>query len=558
MSQLGRIAGPLLNANLHREGVDLKISNTTFDATPVLFFDVENASIGIKTDDPNSDFALDVRTDILTTRVQVDDTAKIDNVLIKAPNTFSTVVGPLHILPTKTAGSYMNFQRMRSDDLDFNDNTISGITSNQTIELSPSGTGIVEVQASTNIYGTLGVTGNITMDGNLTKLGDLTIGDELYNPDVGGGQGDVVEIIPDFSQSIIPGDDNTWDLGTGTLVDSSVRRWNNVYITDNLVNVDNPLPLEIRISDQQKLDGVSNEIFSLQSDDDLVLAPDTGINIIEWTKWNEITATSTSASISGYNLTVGGTITGTFVPGMLLTGVGIIPGTIITGTSTGSDSAGTYTVNFNYDGAGSRPAPTGTISVSGATDAITNLTDLGTGGPREYPESPLTFAGTGIGYLRFTDTNGFLVPAAGNVDRPARPELGDSRWSTDRNILEVFAGTIESVTGIAVVTGLPNQLQSGLTGTTNGAGVNAEFSISITSGALSTITITAVGQGYIAGDLITIPGSSFTGGATPANDVILTVGAQTDDGYQLSTGGGAEVDVPLMEDLSDVYSLMLG
>ena len=243
MSQLGRIAGPLLNANLHREGVDLKISNTTFDATPVLFFDVENASIGIKTDDPNSDFALDVRTDILTTRVQVDDTAKIDNVLIKAPNTFSTVVGPLHILPTKTAGSYMNFQRMRSDDLDFNDNTISGITSNQTIELSPSGTGTVEVQASTNIYGTLGVTGNITMDGNLTKLGDLTIGDELYNPNVGGGQGDVVEIIPDFSQSIIPGDDNTWDLGTGTLVDSSVRRWNNVYITDNLVNVDNPLPL---------------------------------------------------------------------------------------------------------------------------------------------------------------------------------------------------------------------------------------------------------------------------------------------------------------------------
>ena len=219
----------------------------------------------------------------------------------------------------------MNFQRMRSDDLEFNDNTISGIISNQTIELDPSGTGTVEFTASSNIYGTLGVTGNITMDGNLTKLGDLTIGDELYNPDVGGGSGDVVEIIPDFSQSIIPGDDNTWDLGTGTLVDSSVRRWNNAYITDNLVNVDTPLPLEIRVSDQQKLDGVNNEIFSLQSNDDLVLAPDTGINIIEWTQWNEITATSTSASISGSTLTISGTIVGTFVPGMLLTGVGIIP-----------------------------------------------------------------------------------------------------------------------------------------------------------------------------------------------------------------------------------------
>ena len=558
MAQLGRITGALLNANLHRDNIDLKISNTTFDATPVLFFDVETSTVGIKTDDPNPNFALDVRTNILTTRVQVDDTAKIDNVLIKAPNTFSTVVGPLHILPTKTAGSYMNFQRMRSDDLEFNDNTISGITSNQTIELDPSGAGTVEVPASSNIYGTLGVTGNITMDGNLTKLGDLTIGDELYNPNVGGGSGDVVEIIPDFSQSIIPGDDNTWDLGTGTLVDSSVRRWNNVYITDNLVNVDTPLPLEIRVSDQQKLDGVNNEIFSLQSNDDLVLAPDTGINIIEWTQWNEITATSTSASISGYTLTISGTIVGTFVPGMLLTGVGIIPGTIITGTSTGSDSAGTYTVNFNYDGSGSRPAPTGTISVSGATDAITNLTDLGTGGPREYPESPLTFAGTGIGYLRFTDTNGFLIPAASNVDRPARPELGDSRWNTDRNVLEVFAGTLESVTGVAVVTGLPNQITAGLTGTTNGSGVNAEFTISIASGLLTTITITTVGQGYITGDLITILGSSLTGGSTPANDIILTVGSQTNDGYQLSTGGGAEVDVPLMEDLSDVYSLMLG
>ena len=124
MAQLGRITGALLNANLHRDNIDLKISNTTFDATPVLFFDVETSTVGIKTDDPNPNFALDVRTNILTTRVQVDDTARIDNVLIKAPNTFSTVVGPLHILPTKTAGSYMNFQRMRSDDLEFNDNNM--------------------------------------------------------------------------------------------------------------------------------------------------------------------------------------------------------------------------------------------------------------------------------------------------------------------------------------------------------------------------------------------------------------------------------------------------
>jgi hypothetical protein len=552
MAQLGRITGPLLKENLHRDNVNLKFSNTTFDSTPVLFLDVENGRVGIKNDTPQ--FDLDVSTKIKSTNVQVDSVAKIDNVLIKAPATFSTTLGPLNIMP-QTAGSYMIFQRMRSDDLEFNDNTISGLNTNQTIELRPSGTGTVEVFSSTNIYGNLAVTGNITIDGNLTKLGNLIVGDELYDPNT--GLGDTVEIIPDFSQSIIPGDDGIWELGRDQL-DSSPRRWNQAFITDNLVNTDTPLPLEVRVSDQQKLDGVNNEIFALQSNDDIILAPDSGINIIEWTQWNNISATSTAANISGFTLTVSGTITGTFVPGMLLSGVGIIPGTIITGTSTGSDSAGTYTVNFNYDGAGSRPPPTGTITITGATDAITNLTDPGTGGPRIVPETPLTFANTGIGYLRFTDTNGFLVPTGSDAERPSRPELGDTRWNDQQSYLEVFAGTIESVTGIADVSGLANQSVSELIGITNGNGQNAEFTITINGGALNTITITEVGQGYSAGDIITITGNKFAGGSTPANDVILTVGSQTNNGYQLSTGGGAEIDVPFMEDLGDVYSLMLG
>ena len=499
MAQLGRITGALLQPNLHRDGVDLKFSNTTYDSTPVLFLDVTNGRIGVNYDTPQYD--VDVPTTLRTTRVQVDNVATIDKVIAKAPSTFSTVYGPLNIVPTpltnvsvtaqflpaetngvagpltdvntdgfidkndlrdnefsfgdmtgsplasypftnirrflfafeqsfvdqfvvntdtlylnepdgtpiigftvKSSGQwdrtgwsntygfqYIEFfgstsevvyppsiaalprsttadftaraqavttlinstlvpgnnylftkgvyvdpkpvithQRMRSDDLEFNDNTISGITTNQTIEVR-SESGTVDFPSAANIDGDLGVTGDLTMDGNLSKLGDLTIGDELYNPDVGGGSGDVVEIVPDFSQSIIPGDDATWNLGSGTLVDSSVRRWNNIFVTDNLTNTDAVLPLEVRVSDQQKLDGVNNQIFALQSNDDIILAPDTGINLIEWTKWNNISATSTAASISGNVLTVGGTITGTFIPGMLLSGVGIIDGTVITG-----------------------------------------------------------------------------------------------------------------------------------------------------------------------------------------------------------------------------------
>lgn len=551
MAQLGRIGGPLLNANLHRDGVNLKFSNTTFDSTPVLFIDVNNGRIGIKDDTPS--FDLDINSDTRTTNMIVDDTAKIDNIIPRSDSYFTTVVGPINIMP-QTAGSYIELQRMHSDDLEFNDNTISGLTSNQSIELKPNGTGTVEVSSSTNIYGNLNITGNITLDGNLTKLGNLIVGDELYDPNT--GQGDTVEIIPDFTQSIIPGDDNLWDLGRDQL-DSSPRRWDNVYVTDNLVNADRVNPQEVFISDQLHLNGRTNEIFAMQSNDPVVLSPDTGIYYIESTRWQEISASSSSASISGTTLTVGGTITGSFIPGTLLSGIGIRAGTIITGTSTGSDSSGTYTVNINYDSAGSNPSPTGTIAITGTVDVIENLTDIG-GAPRFTPETPLTFTSTGIGYLRFMGNNAFVIPSGTDAERPSTSELGDTRWNTDQNYLESFAGRINIVTAVGNVSGLSNQTKSELTGTTSGNGTGAEFSINIASGAINSVTITDQGQGYNTGDTILILGTEFTGGSSPANDVTITVGAQINDGYELSTGGGAEVNVALMEDLGDIYSLMLG
>ena len=153
--------------------------------------------------------------------------------------------------------------------------------------------------------------------------------------------------------------------------------------------------------------------------------------------------------------------------------------------------------------------------------------------------------------------NGFVIPAGSNAERPVRPELGDTRWNTDEDYLEAFAGRIEVVTGIANISGLANQLVNGVAGTTDGNGENATFNISIVAGSL-VIAIANQGQGYSTNDIITIPGTIFTGGTSPTNDIIITVGAQTDDGYNIATGGGAEVNVALMEDLGDVYSLMLG
>ena len=63
------------------------------------------------------------------------------------------------------------------------------------------------------------------------------------------------------------------------------------------------------------------------------------------TKGYARSATGSSSSISGTTLTVGGTVTGTFAVGMVLSGTGVTAGTTITAIGTGTGGAGTYTVS---------------------------------------------------------------------------------------------------------------------------------------------------------------------------------------------------------------------
>lgn len=268
VAQLGRISGKALVPNLIRNGVDLTFRNRINDPD-LLYIDVNNNRIGVKTEAPNYD--LEVISDVRTTYL-IADQARIDNILI-GDSRFSTVVGPINIVPSGPDPK-ITIERLITDDLEFNDNII-GSFNNANIVLEASGTGTVELESTTKIYADLDVTGNIEMDGNLSKQGDIIIGDEIT---------DVVIINTDFTQSIIPGDDNTYDLGTPN------RKWNNTF-TPDLTNIGTILPRTAVISNQLRLDGNNNEIFAIQSNEDVALLPDTGIVFIEQTKWqdNDIT-----------------------------------------------------------------------------------------------------------------------------------------------------------------------------------------------------------------------------------------------------------------------------
>jgi hypothetical protein len=295
MSQLGRIGGQVLTDNLVRAGVDLAFE------TNLLYLDVTNQRIGIKDSTPVYD--LDVNGNIYVNELTVVTQLAPGNLRFNAPNTISTSVGGIDVYIN--GGGNIFHDRLATANLVLDGNLISSI-SNSNIVLDPNGSGTVELKADTNITGDLAVSGNISMSGNLTGLGTLTFGDQTI---------DTVSINTDFTQSIIPGDDLTFAMGADA-GDSSPRRWAELhtpgwqYIDTGAWPGSGLYSSIATISDQTTLDGIINKISAQQSNDDIIITPDTGITFLESIKWqgSDITnllntpLTLTSSGIGYYDI----------------------------------------------------------------------------------------------------------------------------------------------------------------------------------------------------------------------------------------------------------------
>ena len=215
---IGRISGPLLKANLVRNGVDLTFRNGASDPD-ILYVDVNNARIGVNNSAPTTD--LHVTGTTRTTTLLVDNQLDVGNLHFTG-NTISSDLDTISFVPSG-ADPVVYHSRLQVDDLEIEGNTISTTNSNATLELRPNGTGTLEVFASTNIDGDLYVSGNINADGNVTIGGNITIGDALT---------DTIQINAAIKSDLIPETDNTYNLG------SSSFRWKELFVnnvvTDNL------------------------------------------------------------------------------------------------------------------------------------------------------------------------------------------------------------------------------------------------------------------------------------------------------------------------------------
>ena len=217
---IGRISGQLLKSNLLRAG-----ENLAFE-TDLLYLDVVNSRIGIRTATPTVD--LDVNGHTRSTNVTVDNQLNIGNLHFTG-NTITSDSNTINFAAAAGEATVYH-SRLQIDDLQLQGNTISTTVSNSSIEIDPNGTGTVNIIANTNITGNLVVTGDVNATGNIVIGGNITIGDALT---------DNIVINASIQSDLVPQSDNTYDLGSPTF------RWRAIYVNDFYTNAINVPVLDV-------------------------------------------------------------------------------------------------------------------------------------------------------------------------------------------------------------------------------------------------------------------------------------------------------------------------
>jgi hypothetical protein len=173
---VGRITGPLLSKNLLRDGVDLSFE------TDLLYLDVTNGRIGIKTANPQ--YTLDVQGDTNIVALRVETTSTLGNLSISSTPT-STIL-------SNSAGDLV-LQTPTENKIVLGNNTL--------------------------VQGDLHATGNITAEGSV-QIGNITGSDTL-------------SLYADIVSNITPQTPNQYDIG------APGQEWANGYfetlIASNLV-----------------------------------------------------------------------------------------------------------------------------------------------------------------------------------------------------------------------------------------------------------------------------------------------------------------------------------
>jgi hypothetical protein len=469
---VGRISGPLLKDNLLRNGVNLSFE------TNLLYIDVVNSRVGVKTTAPQYD--LDVNGTTRSTNLYTTTQADIATITITG-STISSSSNTINFTPSGVNPTVFS-GTIRVGNLSLTGNTLSSTDTNGNITVTANGTGGINLNSNVTITGNLHATGNITADGN------IQLGDNLAT--------DTVSFTGEVNSDILPSTTITYNLGSASL------QWNNIYAqTANVTNFNstNFTATSLSTTGSPSLTIAGNTLTANGTNADINFStPGTGgvllgnfkfyRNTVTNTVSNSVTqftqptysfsgyiapaatsATLVSGSITGTTLTFASSSGATVQVGQLLSG-----GTVAAGTYIVSGSGTTWTVSNSQTATCTTARSivltvtsstvgvitSGVYITSGATSStlITassvengNLTGAGATGTYLVnisqtvgsAGSSTAMTGTGAGYVKVPGTYGLVIPTGNDSNRPALAytETGMVRFNTTQQYVEVYNGT---------------------------------------------------------------------------------------------------------------------
>lgn len=494
MAELGRISGQMLTANLERLGVDLAFE------TDQLYLDVSARGIGINTDAFSRQLEING-----TTQTQSLIAPRLDiNGLTVQNNEIVSLSGPIYISASGGQNGTILFDRNETDGLFFDGNVIGSKLLNTNIELRPHGTGSVSITDNVEVYADVRVTGNIQIDGDLGFKGQLIVGDSAS---------DTVTINPEFTQSLTPYTDNTYNLGSPT------KYWNGMFLAeDTQLNFGN-----IKVSFNNIETTVSNSNLELYGSG-------TGGVLVESLKFNDNVIANTNGSII-------------ISPNVVFDKTNAIVAPVGTTANRPTLTQAEFRYNTTLDTF--EGFTTAKIQFNGVADADGN-TRVVAARPRTLNNDTLSFF-----------VNSVLTTTISPTD------VSTTVFEVNNTLKFSTAGTLIST--------VQDNLDINLlvSGTANVNTENIGFNQNTITGIADSVILSATGQGYyvLAGDnamvipsgptLTVIPPSTSTGDFrfnTDTNEFEVFDGVA----YGIITGSGQTITIDEMDDITDIYSLILG
>lgn len=399
---VGRISGPLLKANLVRNGIDL-----AFD-TDLLYLDVNSKFIGVNKKRPQTE--LDVNGTTRSTNVTVTNSLTNNQINITG-NTISSANGVINL--TGAGGDPVVYNNtLEIGNVRINNNTVSSISANSDLYLEANGTGQVKFNSDVNVTGNVHATGNITADGDIVLGNDPT---------------DTVTIGADVASNISPDLDLTYNLG------APLKRWNNLYSGSVRADTVTTDLLKIPVGDtasrptpaQAGYVRFNNELERFEGYDGANWISLNGVADVDSNTYVLAEATP-GANDNQIRFFVAGNQIAVMDSTKLQT-ARVDAGNIRITGNTISSSNPNGNITLTPDGVG--VVRTGNFSIAGST--IRNVISNGVS----------TLGGTGGGYVEFSGSGAVVIPSGNTLGRPgANVALGMMRYNIENEQVEIYNG----------------------------------------------------------------------------------------------------------------------